>query len=481
VFSVSSRITAFKKKLHQPPPDSDSRLSVETHRTKAVRRREPCDPKSLEREVRQLLADKVSGSHVGIWLLIPELLRLGAWDLISGWSGKPTPCVESRLALQLVHEAALCVTGIRQSRALTQEGFELANGLPFLATDQEIHELLSHHTVAEAENLQIALGAVRRARGHYAGRLLAIDPHRLKSYSKRQMRRRKLKDESTAVKTSQTFFCIDVETHEPLAFTTATSGRTASQATPRLLEMAASILSPRRGRPLVLADCEHFAAALFEHVAHDTPFQLLAPMSNRKGIQERMQALDPALFTTHWPGFATTQVPYRFSHHTAPFHQIVQRTGERPDDYRFKAFVSTHPLPPRRALATQYPQRWHVEEFFNSSQALGWKRAGTLNLDIRSGQMTFALIAQAAIAQLRQRLGCPHQTWDAKHLARDLFAGLDGDIRVADDTIIVTYYNAPNVPLLRTHFEHLPRKLRQENVNPHIPWLFDFQLDFRFK
>jgi hypothetical protein len=389
--------------------------------------------------------------------------------------------VESRLALQLVHEAALCVTGIRQSRALSQEGFEIANGLPFLATDQEIHELLDGHTVAEAENLQVALGAVRRASGHYTGKLLAIDPHRLRSYSKRRMRRRKPKDESTAVKTAQTFFCIDVETQEPIAFTTATSGRTATQATPGLLDMAARILSPRRRRPLVLADCEHFTADLFEHVTDDTPFKLLAPMPNHKGSQERMRSLDPGSFTTHWPGFATAQIPYQFSHHTAPFHQIVQRTGERPDDYRFKSFVSTHPLQPNQALATQYPQRWHVEEFFNSSQALGWKRAGTLNLNIRFTRMTLALLAQAAIAQLRKRLGAPYDTWDAKHLARDLFAGLDGDIRVSANTIIVTYYNAPNVSLLRKHLEHLPRKLRQQSVNPRIPWLFDFQLDFRFK
>jgi hypothetical protein len=427
------------------------------------------------------LADKVSGSQVGIWLLLAEHLRLGTWDLISAWSRKLTPCVESRLALQLVHEAALCVTGIRESRALTQEGFELTNGLPFLATDQEIHELLDEHTVADAEQLQVALGTVRRARGHYAGNLFAIDPHRLKSYSKRQMRRRKPKDESTAVKTAQTFFCIDVETRQPVAFTTATSGRTATQATPGLLDLAARILSPGPDRPLVLADCEHFSAQLFEHVAGETPFTLLAPMPNYRGSQQRMRSLDPDTFTTHWPGFATAQIPYRFSHHTVPFHQIVQRTGERPDDYRFKAFVSTHPLPPHQALATQYPQRWHVEEFFNTSQALGWKRAGTCNLNIRFGQMTFALLAQAAIAQLRKRLGDPYQTWDARHLAQHFFAGLDGDIRVSDNTIIVTYYNAPNVSLLRKYFERLPRKLKQENVNPRIPWLFDFQLDFRFK
>ena len=38
--------------------------------------------------VRQFLADKVMGNLAGIWLLVPELLRLGAWDLVCGWTGQ---------------------------------------------------------------------------------------------------------------------------------------------------------------------------------------------------------------------------------------------------------------------------------------------------------------------------------------------------------------------------------------------------------
>jgi len=89
--------------------------------------------------------------------------------------------------------------------------------------------------------------------------------------------------------------------------------------------------------------------------------------------------------------------------------------------------------------------------------------------------------AQAAIHQLRQRLGDPYRNWDAAHLAKSLFNGLDGDIRVIDDTIFVTFYNAPNTEQLRHHYEHLPEKLAEQGVDPHIPWLYDFKLDFRFK
>jgi hypothetical protein len=121
------------------------------------------------------------------------------------------------------------------------------------------------------------------------------------------------------------------------------------------------------------------------------------------------------------------------------------------------------------------------KNFFKFNQALGWERAGTLNLNVRYAQMTMALMAQALIHQLRQRLGKPYCSWDASHLARQLFDGLDGDIRVSGDTILVTYYNAPNADKLREHYENLEEKLAAEGISNKVPWLYNFKLDFRFK
>ncbi len=159
----------------------------------------------------------------------------------------------------------------------------------------------------------------------------------------------------------------------------------------------------------------------------------------------------------------------------------MQRNGVRPEDFLFQGFLSTRLTAEVPALTRDYPDRWQVEEFFKFNQALGWQRAGTLNLNVRYGQMSLALVAQAALAQLRQRLGQPYAHWDATHFARHLFQGLDGDIRVCGDTIVVTYYNAPEAALLASHYENLPAKLQQAGVAPQVPWLFDFKLDFRFK
>lgn len=443
---------------------------------------EAADPASLERGVRQLLADKISGDMLGLWLLAPEHLRLGTWDLLCGWTQQNPSRVEPRLGLQLVHEAALCVTGVRQERSLSQKGFELLNGLPFVASDIAIHELLNTHTVAEAEALQVHLGLLRRARGHFQGKLLAIDPHRVQSYSKRLMCRYGGNPDRRPYKMAQTFFCLDADTHEPICFTTGSSAISVSQATPPLLRLASAILSPAPEQTLVMGDSEHYTTEIVDQCKTQTAFDLLVPMDNTRALQKHMRALPESAFTPRWAGFATAQFPYRMKRsQTGPHILYVQRSGERPEEWEFKGFLSTRAGQEVDDLTLAFPKRWHVEEFFNAHQDLGWQRAGTMNLNIRYGQMTMALLAQAAIHQFRQRVGSPWNEWDAKHMARSIFNGMDGDIRVAADTILVTLYNAPNVEQIRKHYEGLPEKLSAEHIDPRLPWLYGYKLDFRFK
>lgn len=447
-------------------------------------RTEPCDPASLERQVRQLLADKISGNQVGIWLLAPEHLRLGTWDLLCAWSQCSGQTLWPRMALHLVHEAALCVNGLRSERSLTQKGFELSNGLPFVPTDYAIHELLGRHTIAQAQALQVALGKIRRASGHFEGRLLGIDPHRIKSSTKRQMRRHRFSAQQKALKMAQCFFCLDLDSAQPLCFTLASAAKTVTQATPELLALSKEILNPAPNQgPLVLADSEHYSTDLIDHVHLETPFELLLPMPPQNSPKLREQALKPERFNRRWAGYATAKEPFRLGHSRSqePYYRFVQRNAERPEEHYFKSFLSTVDRDEVQDLTVHYPQRWHVEEFFKFNQALGWQRAGTLNLNIRYGQMSMALLAQAAIHQMRHRLGQPFCQWDATHLARDIFGALEGDVRVNDDTILVTYYNAPHQERLRQHYEHLPDKLQQEGIEPTLPWLYGFKLDFRFR
>lgn len=474
-------ITACKKKLYQCRPQAEPEPHVEVRVSRKYQKRVPSDPKSIERAVRQLLADKVSGNLAGIWLLLAEHLRLGTWDLLRGWTGQPTERIEPRLALQLIHEAAVCTTGIRSERTLNNRGgFELANGLPFLAADPTIHELLNQKTVADSQRLQVALGKIRLAMGHFKGNLLAIDPHRVRSYSKRTTAERVEEPGTKPVKMAQTFWILDAETHQPVCFTTGTASQNVTAASPPVIELAKEILGSRDTPALIVADSEHFSGQLIHDIHKNTAFDLLVPIRNQSAYRKQCGTIDENLFTRHWAGYATAKLPYKMVRTGDAYWQFVQRNGERADEWSFKGFLSTSDRDEVQALTQDFPKRWHVEEFFNANQALGWKRSGSLNLNIRYGQMTMALIAQAAIHGLRTRLGEPYCHWDANHLAKDLFFALEGDVRIVKDRILITYYNAPNSDRLKAFYMDLPQKLSEEHIDPRIPWLYNYKLDFRF-
>ena len=88
-------------------------------------------------------------------------------------------------------------------------------------------------------------------------------------------------------------------------------------------------------------------------------------------------------FTRRWAGYATMKLPYKMTRAQTELHQFVQRTGETPKEYRYGAYLSTADRDEVDSLTLDFPKRWHVEEFFNTYQALGWDRGGTMNLNIR--------------------------------------------------------------------------------------------------
>jgi hypothetical protein len=287
-----------------------------------------------------------------------------------------------------------------------------------------------------------------------------------------------------ATKQAQTFFLLDAKSSQPICLVNASSARGLTSASEQLLDLAHQILPHSPGqRPLIVADVEHFTVELLDYVRAHTPFDLLVPLRQTKALQAHYRALPQSAFNQHWAGFAIASETFqpRRSALSEPCYRYIQRSGERPQDYHFKGFVCTRARSEVLALTVDFPDRWHIEEFYRFDQHLGWKRAGTLNLHIRLGQMTLALVAQALIHQLRQRLGAPFNQWDSVHFAQDFFSGLEGDLRVHQDTLLVTYYNAPQADKWRVHFEGLPQRLEKEGLDPRLPWLYNFKLDFRFK
>jgi hypothetical protein len=411
---------------------------------------------------------------MGLWLLIPEFQRLGTWDLIQGTFGNDH--LSSRLALQMVNEAALCVNRLRKRGSLCNQGFSLVNGLSFLATDESIHELLDQQSISQYENLQLNLLKIRNLSGHYYSgqKILAIDPHRIASTTQRLMPMKKKKPEEPSKKMLQTFFCNDVSTRQPLAFTVASPGKTCSKATLQLLQL---IEEAGITDALVLADKEHFTEEISRYFHRHQSMSMLVPAPNINSVTKKFSNIE---YTTLWAGYAIGETSFRFKSSELPYRLIVQRSGEIPERYAYSAFL-TDSNKNAVEMMCDFDKRWSIEEFFKIEGDIGWNRASTFNLNIRYGKQTLALMAQAAMYQLKKKLPEPFSQWSAPELSENILTNMEGDIRVKDDTILITYYKDHEKLNLKNHYQENTQQLIQEGINPKIPWLYDFKLEFRFK
>jgi len=336
-----------------------------------------------------------------MWMLVAEHLRMGSWDLIKGFTESSDADIEPRIAMQVVNEAAICKNRIRRSNYFSHQGFELLNGLSFLASDEQVHQLLDKHTVEQARSLQHTLALIRANRGHYSGQTIAIDPHRIVSASKRIMPKKKKQPTEPSRKMLQTFFALDTLTGQPIGCGIGSPAANTSQETLELLNMVKTV----NPKALILADKEHFTAQIVQNVDQNTDFEFLVPVIS----SERIKSIERSLsYQRQWAGYAIAETQFNFTDHLQKYRLICQREGETQKDYFYKSFLTISDKPATLLLGEKYLERWSIEEFFNFDGAMGFDRASTFNLNIRYGKMALALVAQAATYELRKKLPEPY-------------------------------------------------------------------------
>jgi hypothetical protein len=291
--------------------------------------------------------------------------------------------------MQMVNEASLCKTRIRSSNYITNQGFELLNGLGFLASDEQVHCFLNKHTVNQAQSLQETLSLIRLNRRHYNGDLIAIDPHRIISTTRRTMSKKKKQPTMPSEKMLQTFFALDTQTGQPIGFGIGSPGVNTTKATLNLLDMVNKVTNKEA---LILADKEHFTEKLAKNIRRDFDFEYLVPAISSDRIKKIEKSLN---YKRCWAGYAIGETLFNFTGKKEQYRLIAQREGEVEADFKYKSFLTISDKSATKLLSEMYDERWSIEEFFNFEGAMGFDRASTFNLNIRYGKMSLALIAQA--------------------------------------------------------------------------------------
>ena len=210
----------------------------------------------------------------------------------------------------------------------------------FLAADETVHDLLNHRSVQAYENMQIALMQIRGLQGHYDQQhILAIDPHRIPSATGRTMPCKKKRPGEPAHKMLQTFFCADALTGQPLAFTIGSSGKNCSPATLQLTHM---LEQGGITNALLIADKEHFTRQIGAHFYNHPAFDILMPAPLTQKVRKCFNYLQ---YKPLWAGYALATTTFRFDDSPLDFQLIVQRQGEKPEKYDYKAFLTTSSIP----------------------------------------------------------------------------------------------------------------------------------------
>ncbi|OYT12182.1 MAG: hypothetical protein B6I19_10200 [Bacteroidetes bacterium 4572_114] len=200
--------------------------------------------------------------------------------------------------------------------------------------------------------------------GHYTRGIIAIDPHRIISTTKRVMPEKKKQPNEPSGKLLQTFFGLGTGLGQPIGFGMGSPGVNTTKATIRLLNIVALI--EKMG--LIIADKEHFTNELARYMKLETQFGFVIPVINSKRIQKIERSLD---FQPLWAGYAIAETPFRFARGKEEYRLLVQREGEAKLQYR--SFLALSDLPASKLLTEIFVKRRSIEGFFNFDGAISVK------------------------------------------------------------------------------------------------------------
>jgi hypothetical protein len=429
----------------------------------------------ITHEITALLKKGLTSTSVGGFFFIPYMLQLNIFDLISKMGeSKLEGIPNENIAIGFVFESLFGYTkGIRSIDSVSRADFALLAGLPFLPSPITQYRYLQNVSCKSALDFQVALGRKLVALGQITpGTPINIDGHNVGTYSRKEMKRSYITKEGRYGKAIRCFYTQDQTSKKPLIAMATYSGTTVAQATDEIAARTRDILGDKY---MLVADKEWYCGRLIQELHEQYGINILVPVKKSSNRAAEFESIPLGKYQNSKIGNIAA-VYTTMKDFNGPLKMFLKK---QPDGKMFALITAEQTMESEIALPT-YTKRWRIEGFFNENAFLGINHLPSLNLNAIQTMLSFRLVAYHVLDNFRNDLGTDYAYKTPETIYREFINGVQGRIELKNDTIIVHVYNFKHAHAVASIMNNLEDKLLKANVDPHIPWLGNRRLAFRF-
>ena len=431
---------------------------------------------SIEHDVTNLLRKGLTTTSAGGFFFIPYLLQLDAHNLLEN-TGKPklSGIPKERLGLGMIFESLFGYkVGVRSLDSVSKADFGLLAGLPFLPSPSTQYRHLQRYSIKEGLSLQSALGKKMLQLGQIktTESPINIDAHNIKTYSRKEMKKSYITQDKKYGKAIRTFYTQDQISKKPLMAIASYSGTSVSQITEKLVKETKEIL---KRNFIMVADKEWYCGQLIQDLHKKHGVSILVPV---KRSQKRLNEFETVPIDQYNNSISgnIAAVYTTMKNFSGPLLLMLKKNP----DGKFFALITPNQRLTEDDAFPIYTKRWNIEQFFGENSFLGINHLPSLNLNAIQMTLSLRLLAFQVFDNFRNDLGAPYNRKTAKIIHREFIDGVQGQIQLKGDTIMIKIFGFEHEAAAASIFTNLENKLRSTNVDPRIPWLGNRKLAFKF-
>lgn len=431
---------------------------------------------SIQSTLQELLKAGFTTSCAGGFFFIPYLQQLDIHSLLGKLSPpKAEGIPPERIALQLIFEALFGYTrGIRTVDPISQADFGALSGLPFLCSPSTEYRFLTGISMEASERFQICLGNHLLKLGHIGGKIVNMDAHSIRLYSRKEMKASYISQEKIYGKAIRAFYTQDQESRKPLFVKACYSGTTAGQVTPALVDATQSILG---GTFLSVTDKEWYVGQLLEYLDKIYRIEVLLPVKRTAKRMKEMEAIDFQTFKDRVGEASVSTLITAMDGFTGRLRLFVKKN---PDGTLFGLITNKKYLRARSAMKV-YSRRWRIEDWFNENGFLGLNCLPSLELHAIQAALTLRMVAYHLMDNFRMNLGSQFSKMTPELIHRHFIQGVQGKVQLKKEQIHIDIYGFRHQAVIRRIFTNLEDKMLAKGIDPGVPWLNGYKIHFEFK